>query len=92
MSVPTNTSPMADLRLPFGVSYGKSYFYSMGNPPHKVPSSGKNIYPHMSNPCHVAFSLQAASSVSMPLQPFMNKYGGGYYPAGQEQGVNQDPS
>jgi hypothetical protein len=28
----------------------------------------------------------------MPLQPFMNQYGGGYYPVGQGQGVNQDPS
>jgi hypothetical protein len=64
----------------------------MGNPPHEVPSPGGNIYPHMSNPCHVAFSSQVASSVSMPLQPFMNQYGGGYYPVGQGQGVNQDPS
>jgi hypothetical protein len=92
MSVPTNTFPMADLHLPSGVSSGGNYFYSMGNPPHEVPSSGGNIYPHMSNPCHVAFSSQAASSVSMPLQPFMNQYGGGYYPVGQGQGVNQDPS
>jgi hypothetical protein len=28
----------------------------------------------------------------MPLQPFTNQYGGGYYPTGQGQGVNQDPS
>jgi hypothetical protein len=46
----------------------------------------------MSNPCHDAFSSQAASLVSMPLQPFMNQYGGGYYPAEQGHGVNQDPS
>jgi hypothetical protein len=82
ISIPTNTFPMADLRLSSGVSSGGSYFYSMGNPPHEVPSSGGNIYPHMSNPCHVTFSLQAASSVLMPLQPFMNQYGGGYYLVG----------
>jgi hypothetical protein len=41
MSVPTNTFPMADLRLPSGVSSGGNYFYNMGNPPHKVPSSGE---------------------------------------------------
>jgi hypothetical protein len=92
MSVPTNTFPMADLRLSSGVSSEGSYFYSMGNPPHEVPSSGGNIYPHMSNPCHVAFSLQVTSLVLMPLQPFMNQYGGGYYLVGQGQGVNQDPS
>jgi hypothetical protein len=94
ISVPTNTFPMVDLHLSSGVSSGGSHFYSMGNPPHKFPSPGGNIYPHISNPCHVAFSSQEASSVSMPLQPFMNQYGGGYYPVGQGQGqgVNQDPS
>jgi hypothetical protein len=73
MMVPTNTFPMVDPHLPFGVSSGGSYFYSMGNPPHKVPSSGGNIYPRMSNPCHATFSSQAASSVSIPLQTFMNQ-------------------
>ena len=82
MSVPTNTFPMVNLHLPSGVSSGGNYSYSMGNPPHKVPSSGGNIYPHMSNPCHVGFSSQEASSVSMPLQPFMHQYGWGYYPVG----------
>ena len=62
----------------------------MGNPLNEFTLSGGNIYPHMSNPCHVAFSLQADSSVLMPLQPFMNQYGGGYCPVGQS--VNQDPS
>ena len=92
MSVPTNTFPMADLRLPFGVSSRGNYFYSMGKPPHEVPSSGGNIYTHMSNPCHLAFSSQTTSSMSMPLQPFMNHYVGGYYPVEQGQGVNQNPS
>jgi hypothetical protein len=69
-----------------------SQFYSMGNPLHGVPSSGGNIYPHMSNPCHVTFSSQAASSVMMPLQPFMNQLGGGYYPTGKGHGVYQNPA
>jgi hypothetical protein len=92
MSVPMNTFPMVDLHLSSGVSSGGRYFYSMGNPPHKVPSPGGNIYPHMRNPCHVTFPSQEASSVLMPLQPFIDQYGGGYYPAGQGQGVNQDSS
>jgi hypothetical protein len=92
MSVPTNTFHMEDLCLPSGVSFRGNYFNSMGNPPHKFPSSRGNIYPHMSNPCHVAFSSQETSSLSMPLQPFMSQYGGGYYPTEQGQGVNQGPS
>jgi hypothetical protein len=82
MSIPTNTFPMVDLHLSSGVLSTGSYFYSMGNPPHEVPSPGGNIYPHMSNPWHATFSLQAASSMSMPLQPFTNQYGRGYYPVG----------
>jgi hypothetical protein len=70
-SVPTNAFPMADLHMSSGVSSGGSQFYSMGNPIHEVPSSGGNIYPHPSNPCHVTFSSQAASSVMIPLQPLM---------------------
>jgi hypothetical protein len=89
MPVPTNTFPMADLCLPSGVSSGGNYFYSMGNAPHEVPSSRGNIYTHMSNPYHVAFSSQM---VSMPLQPVMNQYGVGYYPAEQGHGVYQNPS
>jgi hypothetical protein len=57
MSVPTNSFPMAYLHVSSGVSPKGSAFYSMGNPLHEVPSCGGNIYPHMSNPCHVAFSL-----------------------------------
>ena len=79
MPVPTNTFPMTDLHFSSGVSSGGSQFYSMGNPLHEVSSSRGNIYPHLSNPCHVAFSSQTTSSVTMPLQPFMNQYGGGYY-------------
>jgi hypothetical protein len=64
----------------------------MGNRLHEVPSSGGNIYPHLSNPCHVPFSSQPTSSVMIPLQPFMNQFGGGYYPVGQGHGVYQNPS
>jgi hypothetical protein len=72
MLVPMNTFPMEDLHLSSGVSSEGIYFYSMGNPLHEVPLSGGNIYPHMSNPSHDAFSSQVASLVSMPLQSFMN--------------------
>jgi hypothetical protein len=34
MPVPTNSFPMVNLRLSFGVSSGGSQFYSMGNPLH----------------------------------------------------------
>jgi hypothetical protein len=37
-SVPMNTFPMEDLHLSSGVSSRGSYFYSMGNPLHEVPS------------------------------------------------------
>jgi hypothetical protein len=80
MSVPTNTFPMVDLHLSFGVSSKGSPFYRMGNPIHEVPSSGENISPHLSNPCHVTFSSQATSSMMIPLQPFMSRFKGGYYP------------
>jgi hypothetical protein len=83
---------MADHSLSFGVSSRGIQFYSMGNPFHKVPSSGGNIYPHMSNPCHVSFTLQASSSVMMSLQKFMNHIVGGYYPIRQGHGVYQNLS
>jgi hypothetical protein len=91
MLVPTNSFSMENLPLTFGVSSRGSQFYNMGNPFHRVPSSGGNIYPHLSNPCHVAFSSQAASSVMMPLQPFINQFGGGYYHVGKGHGVYHNP-
>jgi hypothetical protein len=92
MTVPTNSFHMEDILLSSSVSSRGSLFYSMGNPLHIVPSSGGNIYPHLSNPCHVSFSTQVVSSVMMPLQPFMNQFGGRYYPAGQGHGVYQNPT
>jgi hypothetical protein len=92
MSAPMNAFPMADLHLSFGVPSGGNPSYIMGNPPHEAPSSGGNIYPHMSNHFHVTFSVQVASSVMMPLQPVTNHYGGEYYPTGQGHGVYQNPS
>jgi hypothetical protein len=64
----------------------------MGNPLQEFPLSGGKIYPHMSNPCHVAFSSQVDSSVLMPLHPFMNQYGGGYYPVRHDYGVYHNHS
>jgi hypothetical protein len=81
MSILTNTFIMVNPCFSFSVPSRGSQFYSMGNPLHRVPSSWGNIYPHLSNPCHVTFSLQVASSVMMPLQPFMNQFGGGYHPS-----------
>jgi hypothetical protein len=92
MSVPTNSFLMVELLLSTSVSSRENQFYSMGNPLHGVPLSGGNVYPHPSNPCHVAFSSQAASSVMMPLQLFMNTFGGGYHPSRQGHGVYQNPS
>jgi hypothetical protein len=40
MSVPTNTFTIEELHLSSSVSSWGSYFYSMGNPPNEVPSSG----------------------------------------------------
>jgi len=67
-SIPTNNFIMANITLTSSVSSGGAQFYSMGNPQHKVPSSGGNIY----NSYHVAFSSKAASIGMVPLQPFMN--------------------
>jgi hypothetical protein len=53
----------------------------MGNPQHGVPSSGGNVY----NPYH------DASMGMVPLQPFMNQFGGGYYPTEQGHGIYQNP-
>jgi hypothetical protein len=90
--IPTNDFIMEKIPLTSGVSSGGSQYYSMGNPPHEVPFFWGNIYPHMSNPYYVAFSLQVASSTMIPLQPFMNQLGGGYYPTRQGHGVYQNPS
>jgi hypothetical protein len=92
MLVPTNAFPMADFHLSSGVTSGGSHYYSMGNSPHEVPFYGGNIYPHMSNPCHVTFSSQVASLVNMPLQPVVNQYGGENYPTKKGNGVYQNPS
>jgi hypothetical protein len=52
------------------VPSGGSQFHTMGNPQPRAPSAGGNVY----NPHYT-------SSVGMvPIQPFMNQFGGGYYP------------
>jgi hypothetical protein len=80
MSIPMNDFPMVDLHISFGIPSKGSQLYSMENPLHEVPSSRGNIYPHMSNPCHVAFSLQMACLVTIPFILFMKQYGKGYFP------------
>jgi hypothetical protein len=80
-SILMNIFIMVNPSLSFGVSYRGSKFYSMGNPLHGVLSFGGNIYPHMSNPYHATFSSQATYSVMIPLKPFMNQLGRGYYPS-----------
>jgi hypothetical protein len=56
MPVPTNAFPREDLHLSSGVSSGGVSFIVWETPFTEVPSSRGNIYPHLSNPCHVAFS------------------------------------
>jgi hypothetical protein len=68
---------MVNPPLSSGVSFGGSQFYGMGNPQNIVPSSGRNVY----NPYHVA------STGMVPLQPFMNQFGGVYYPTGKGHGI-----
>jgi hypothetical protein len=92
MSIPTNYFLMVDLFFSSSVSSRGIQIYSMGNPLHGVPSSGGNIYSHLRNSCHVSFSLQEASSMMIPLQPFMNQFGGGYHIVGHGHGVYQNSS
>jgi len=67
--------------LSSSVSSGRCHFYSMGNPQHKVPSSRGNVY----NPYHVTYMGMVS------LQPFMNQFGGEYYPTRQGHGIYQNP-
>jgi hypothetical protein len=89
-SIPMNYFIMANLSLTSGVSSGESQFYGMGNPKHRVPSIGGNIYPHMNNPYHVSFSLQVYFLRIAPLKPFMSHLGGGYYLTKHGHGVYQN--
>jgi hypothetical protein len=92
MLFPTNAFTMVYFHLSSSFSSQGSQFYSMDNSLHKVPSSRGNIYPHLSNPCHVAFSSQATSSVMMPLQPYINQFGVGYFLVGLVHGLYHNPS
>jgi hypothetical protein len=91
MPIPTNTFVMTNPPLSSGVPPGGSQFHAMGNPnlellhsrgsqfhamdnPHpRAPPIGGSVY----NPHYVA------SASMVPIQPFMNQFGGGYYPIGQ---------
>jgi hypothetical protein len=72
---------MVNPPLSFVVSFGGSQFHIMGNPQHGVPLDGGNVY----NPHHVAFAGM------VPIQTFMNQFGGGYYPTGKGHGIYQNP-
>jgi hypothetical protein len=80
-----------DFPLTYGMTSRGNQIYNMGNPPHRVPSSRGNVYPHMGNLYHITFSSQAFPSRKIPLQPFMNQLGGGYYPIEKGHGVYQNP-
>jgi hypothetical protein len=56
----------------YDITSGWNQFSNMRNPPHGVPSSGGNGYPHMDNPYHITFSLQAFPSGMIPSQPFIS--------------------
>jgi hypothetical protein len=70
-------NPLMSSRVP----YGGNNFHTMGNPQPRVPSIRGNVY----NPHHVS----SAGMVS--IQPFMNQFGGGYYPIEQGHGIYQNP-
>jgi hypothetical protein len=91
LSVPMNTFPMKNLHPSSSISYEGSQFYGMSYPLHESPSSGGNVYPQPNNPCHAFLSSQTSASVMMPLQTSMDQLRGGYYPARQEHGGDQNP-
>jgi hypothetical protein len=80
MLILMNTFIMENPPLSSSVPSRGSQFHSMGNPQHKVPLAGGNVY----NPHH------ATSAGMVPIQPFMNQFGGGYYPTRQGHGIYQN--
>jgi hypothetical protein len=77
MLILKNSFIMANPPLSFGVPSGGSHFHTMGNPHPISPSAGGNIC----NPHYVV------SMGMVPIQNFMNQFGGGYYPTGQGHGI-----
>jgi hypothetical protein len=77
MLVTTNTFPMTYVHLSSSISYKENQVYGTGYPLHENPSSGENIYHHVSNMCDAFFSSQTFSSMMIPLQTYMYQLGGG---------------
>jgi hypothetical protein len=77
MTIMTNTFIKANPPL----SSGGSQFHAMGNPQPEAPLVEGSVY----NPHYVTFAGM------MPIQPFMNQFGGRYYPTGQGHGIYQNP-
>jgi hypothetical protein len=75
MLVPTNYFLMENLPLTSGVSSRGVIFIVWETPYMEVPSSGGNIYPHMSNPYHVTFSSQAGFLGNDSLTTFYESIG-----------------
>jgi hypothetical protein len=72
MLIPKNTFIMGNPPLSSGVPSGVSQFHAMGNPYPGASSTRGNVY----DPHYVVFAGM------LPIQPFMNQFGGGYYPTG----------
>jgi hypothetical protein len=81
MLIPVNTFIMANPTMSSGFPFRGCQFQTMRNPQHRVPSAGGNVY----NPHHATFTGM------VPIQPFMNQFGGGYYPTGHGHGIYQNP-
>jgi hypothetical protein len=87
MPIPTNYFIMENPPPTCRITSRWNQFYNIGNLSYGVPSSWGNIYPHMGNLYHIPFSSQVVPSVMIPLQPFMNQLGGGYFPTKKGHGV-----
>jgi hypothetical protein len=87
MLVPKKNFIMENHPPTYNIKSGGKQFYNIGKPPYRVSSFGGNVYPHMGNLYHIAFSSQASPSIMIPLQTFMNQVGGGYYPTRNGHGV-----
>jgi hypothetical protein len=81
MPIPKNAFIMTNPPLSSRVPFGGSQFHTMGNSQPIAPLVGGSVYnPHYST-----------STDIIPIKPFMNQFGGGYYPTGQGHGIYQNP-
>jgi hypothetical protein len=81
MSIPKNKFIMANPPLSSRVPSRGIQFHTMGNPQPGTPSAGGNVYN----------AHYAASAGMVPIQTFMNQFGGGYHPIVQGHGIYQNP-